>query len=147
ALESDIQHEDRVELFFATNSSAEADMSGAAAAPPCCYYGLEIDSGGRVMDFSGTFGQSIDRAWTMSSLETVGSRTQTGYRVEGRMQLQQLRDMDVLDELGFMRVGVYRGEYSGDPKADSPKWISWIDPGTELPNFHTIAAFGVFELR
>ncbi len=131
------------------------------------YYCLEVDSRGRVFDYSGSFYRRLDSKWHCDGLETKGAPTATGYEVEGRIPLESLK------ALGFptprpgvrIRCGLYRAEFSHDRsgrkvepkesihnlgrKVEGPppieEWISWVDPKIKEPDFHLPATLGWLE--
>jgi hypothetical protein len=39
-------------------------------------------------------------------------------------------------------AGLFRGDFQRLNKTTQVKWISWIDPGSENPDFHIPAPFG-----
>ena len=124
---------DRVELFF----SPTEDLSQP-------YFGLEMEPRGLVYDYRARFHREFDPAWSMVGLTFQGAFTEDGYRVRGRLPLDELRDLKCLKG-GRMVTGVYRGEFShtdsGEVRQD---WISWVDPGTDIPDFHIPETFGMF---
>lgn len=134
--EMDIADEDRVEFGLSPEDST---------AP---YYFFEIDPLGRVLDYETRYYRHFDPAWDSLSLEVLGRTTETGYEVEGKFSLRELRDLDVLTSDGKMRLGCFRGEYVSDkPSDENYKWISWIHPQTAVPDFHIRSAFGVARLE
>ncbi|MDF1657828.1 MAG: sugar-binding protein [Verrucomicrobiales bacterium] len=126
---------DRVELFFASSSDLEKP-----------YYGAEMDPEGRVYDYAATTYRQINPAWSFSTLIFSGRIFESGYSVSGQIQLEELQDLDLLDK-EKMTVGVYRAEFSHHREGGIDEdWISWIDPGTEKPDFHVPSSFGEFHL-
>lgn len=134
--EMDIAKEDRIEFGMRPEDST---------AP---YYFFEIDSQGRVLDYETRAYRHFDPSWDSNSLEVLGRPTETGYEVEGKFALQELRDLGVLTSDGKIRLGCFRGEYFSDkPGDENCKWISWIHPQTAVPDFHVRSAFGVARLE
>ncbi len=134
--EMDIAEEDRIEFGFSPED------------PAAPYYFFEIDSRGRVLDYESRYYRHFDPDWDSSSLEVFGRQTETGYEVEGKFSLQELRDLGVLRPDGKMLIGCFRGEYvNGKPKDENYKWISWIYPQTAQPDFHIRSAFGTAQLE
>ncbi len=151
-IERDIGRSDRVEFFFSTDPAMRN------------YYGLEIDPLGRVLDYQASYDRQLNREWDWPGLETKAIVVGGGYVVQGRIPL------DSFAELGFPRprpgvgvlVGVFRAEFRyasesegaslnnreppNNSRAVIRNWISWVDPGTEKPNFHTPSALGWFEI-
>ena len=131
----EVAFSDRVEIFF---------KSDGAMNP---YYCLEIDPMGRVLDYRASYYRNFDYGWHWPegqlSLKTENSTN--GYTVELNIGLDSLRDLGILNN-GTMGAGLFRGDCKnlGDPKGREPQinWISWMDPGTEFPDFHVPTAFG-----
>lgn len=154
--EQDVVLEDRVELLFSRDDRMED------------YYCAEIDPRGRVLDYRGVYYRRFDMKWNWAGLEARGATGKHGYVVEGRIPLESLV------KLGFprlrpgvrVRMGLYRAEFSHDRsgravvqretihnqgrKMDGPppieEWMSWIDPGTEEPDFHVPGSLGWLEI-
>lgn len=139
--------EDRVELFF---SPSPIDKAVDYALPT--YYAVEVDALGRVHDYSMVFYRAaMDSAWNMPGLKTAGKRTAGGYSVEGVVPIASLRELNLLGgkDGNVILTGAFRAEFSGDtekPDAIEQRWISWIDPETDVPDFHVESAFGKFVL-
>ena len=124
---------DRVELFF----SPTPDLS-------LPYHGFEMDPRGLVFDYEAAFHRQFDPAWSLSSLETEGKITETGYFLEGSIPMADLREHGWLREREMI-TGVYRAEFSRDSGGGvAENWISWIDPQTSEPDFHIPETFGRF---
>jgi len=124
---------DRVELFFASSPDLEKP-----------YYGAEMDPAGRVYDYAATTYRQINPRWSFSTLIFSGRIHDSGYVVSGQIELEDLRKLDLLVE-NKMTVGVYRAEFSHHREGGIDEdWISWIDPGTEKPDFHVPSSFGQF---
>ncbi len=124
---------DRAELFF----SQTPDMSKP-------YYGLEMDPRGGVYDYEGRYHREIDPVWKMPKLELEGEVTERGYVVSGRVDLQVLRNLGCLRGQEMI-TGVYRAEFSHNADGSiRQEWISWVDPASEVPDFHVPASFGRF---
>ncbi|MBO7726140.1 MAG: carbohydrate-binding family 9-like protein [Thermoguttaceae bacterium] len=134
--EMDIADEDRIEFGMSPEDST---------AP---YYFFEIDTRGRVLDYETRYYRHFDPTWDSNSLEVFGRTTETGYEVEGKFSLEELRALGVLTSEGKMRLGCFRGEYASDAPTDvNYKWISWIHPQTAVPDFHVRSAFGTARLE
>jgi hypothetical protein len=133
------------------------------------YFNLEIDSRGRVYDYSGSYYRKLDSKWSCKAVEAAGKTSDKGYTVEGRIPLA------TLVEMGFPQLrpgakilcGLYRAEFSHDrsgkpavvqesihnqgrkpPEGVPPieEWISWIDPQTPEPDFHVPSSLGHLEI-
>lgn len=133
----DVVHEDRVELFFALDEQLRQ------------YFCLEIDPLGRVLDYRASYYRQFDFSWSFPGLDAVGMQTDTGYVVEGRMS------WEALQSLGFpppesgraIKFGIYRAAFRHAESArDREGWISWVDPGTEEPDFHVPESFGYLKI-
>jgi hypothetical protein len=125
--------EDRVEIYFALE-----DKLGK-------YLCIEIDSAGRVSDFLGSFPRKWDGRWSMPGLKTSGRSTPTGYVVEGSIPLAALeaQGLPPLTPGHPWRMGLFRADLD-NPGSDAVYWLTWIDPHTERPDFHTPGAYGLF---
>lgn len=126
---------DRVELFFSTGKELKP------------YYTMEIDSAGRVFDAQANFYRQIDADWNWKSLKTHGQNTKDGYTVIGKVDLSELDNLNLLlgDNKRELMCAILRGEFSqGEPQMR--KWISWVNPKTDKPDFHIPAAFGICQL-
>lgn len=133
-----VAKEDRVELFFAPDDSLSK------------YYCLEIDPVGRILDYAASFHRNFDYSWKWpTGVPVATTRTETGYVVEGRIQLATLESLGIssLRKGQAMKVGAFRADFRrrADGKVEE-HWISWIDPETAEPDFHTHTAFGVFKI-
>lgn len=150
--EADAVLEDRAELYFAVDDQMAR------------YFCAEIDSRGRVFDYSASYYRKFDQSWKLDGLTTAARLRDGGYVVEGRIPLKTLTD------LGFpspkpgarIRCGIFRAEFSHDRDArTSPakpsihnlgrqtqgpppieRWMSWIDPRTVEPDFHVPTSLG-----
>lgn len=123
---------DRVELFFATSP----DLSTP-------YYGAEMDPRGGVYDYEAIFHRRFDDSWRFPGLQFSGEFLEGGYLVEGSIPIAVLHDLGCLSG-DRMTAGIYRAEFSQGPEGVVQDWISWIHPGTELPDFHVPGSFGTF---
>lgn len=130
--ERDILNEDRVEIFMSADDSLKI------------YYGLEMDAGGRLLDYKGTYYRKSDWEWETPGLELAATTTEEGYIVEGRIPLAELRDMGVIKKDGMAMMGLYRGEFRISNGERVTRWISWVNPKTPKPDFHVPSSFGKF---
>ncbi len=128
---------DRIEIFFKSNG----DMYP--------YYCLEMDPKGRVLDYIAEYYRETDFGWFWpdGELEVKAKIYSGGYRVEGRISLSSLRELGILDDNMQMETGLFRGDYYrvGAGKT-AVRWISWIHPDSEKPDFHIPSAFGMLML-
>lgn len=131
---------DRVEIFFTPSDDLDP------------YYALEMDPRGEVLSYEARFHRRLNWSWACPSLKLYPALTDSGYDVEGVIPLATLRELACLhqNERGlFLKAGLFRAEFShgegDDPVVED--WISWVDPGGEVPDFHVLSAFGVLEFE
>lgn len=128
---------DRVEIFFKSDDKMNP------------YYALEMDALGRVLDTEGRYYRDVDFDWDWPSGELVvkASKNETGYFVEGSISLESLRNLGMLGDDRVLQAGLYRGEYLTNVQQETKvKWISWIMPDSEKPDFHIPSSFGRLHL-
>lgn len=133
---SEVLHSDRVEIFFRQDEKMNP------------YYCLEIDPTARVYDYSASYYRNFDDTWSWPSgqLKIKAEKTRSGYDVHVMIAI------DSLNELGLIRdkklqVGLFRGKCDEvNLTEDKLRWISWVKPDSESPDFHLPSAFGVFQL-
>jgi len=131
-----IGNSDRVELFFRTNENLNP------------YYCLEIDTSGRIMDFKAYPDKDFDFnwKWPKKDLEIATSRDKMSFKVSGSISIQSLKDLNLIQD-NTIEAGVFRAKFSLVENLQyEPTWISWVNPGTEIPNFHIASSFGIFKL-
>lgn len=154
--EEDAVLEDRVEVYLSLDEGMKK------------YFCLEVDSRGRVFDYSGAFYRRLDPAWNLEGLVAAGAPLPDGYEVEGLIPLSSLATLGfpMLGPGVRVRFGMYRAEFSRDRsgkpvekresihtrgrRAEGPppieEWLSWVDPGIEEPDFHVPATLGWLEV-
>ena len=135
--EKDVLGSDRVEIFFKANDKMDP------------YYTLELDALGRIFDAECRFYRQVDPAWAWpeGQLQLHASQDEKGYTVEGAISIGSLKQLGMLQGNRLL-AGLYRGEYL--PKADGTtetRWISWIRPDSEKPDFHIPSSFGALILQ
>ncbi len=128
---------DRVEIFFRKNDKMDP------------YYGLEMDPLTRIYDYRARYQRKFRQEWSWPEGEVTVKATinDTGYILEFAISKKSLRTFDLIKN-NKIEAGLYRGEcvqLEGD-KAEF-KWISWVKPDSETPNFHIASSFGVLELK
>lgn len=131
-----IGNSDRVELFFRVNHTLNP------------YYCLEIDTNGRLMDFKALPNKNFDFNWNWpkNDLEIESSRDKNSFSIKGRISRSSLKELNLIHN-NILEVGVFRAKFSKDENLNyEVTWISWINPNTEIPNFHTPTSFGRFLL-
>ncbi|MCB0628902.1 MAG: carbohydrate-binding family 9-like protein [Saprospiraceae bacterium] len=135
--ERDVVNSDRVEIFFKSDDRMDP------------YYSLEMDALGRVLDTEGRFYRKVDFNWNWPEghLKLIASIDDKGYWVEGAISLESLRQLGMYRDDHLLRTGLYRGEYQYAADGEVlVKWISWVIPDSEKPDFHIPSSFGILEL-
>jgi len=134
--EKDVVNSDRVEIFFKADDKMDP------------YYSLEMDALGRVLDTEGRYYRKVDFNWQWPAghLTLKASTDEKGYWVEGAISLSSLRDLGMLQGTK-LKAGLYRGEYLTNTNEETEvRWISWVKPDSETPDFHIPSSFGVLQL-
>lgn len=132
-----IGNSDRVELFFRPDASLNP------------YYCLEIDSSSRIMDFKAYPDKKFDFKWNWPKNDIlVKSYISTNsFTVEGSISIASLKKFNLIKD-NKIEVGVFRAKYKKKENGSiEPIWITWVNPNTEMPNFHIASSFGVFTLK
>lgn len=137
----DEEHEavdsDRIEIFFRSLDPSKP------------YYTLEMDALGRTLDAEGEFSIKNDHDWDWPKEEIIvrASMNDMGYVVEGSISLSSIKTL-VGMEGNQLHAGLYRGEYVQlDGEKPSVKWISWVKPDSDTPNFHIPSSFGILKIE
>lgn len=127
---------DRVEIFFTTGDDLDP------------YYGLEMDPRGEVLLYETRYHRRFNWEWSCPGLKVWPKLTDDGYDLEGVIPMKTFKDLKCLHEKDgqvYLKAGLFRAEFShgvgNDPVIED--WISWVDPGGEVPDFHVPSAFGV----
>ena len=123
--ERDVDPEDRVEIFFASDKDL---------AQP--YYCAEMDAKGRVMDYKAQYYRQFDFDWDFQTLEIRGEITPWGYRVGGSVSRAELASLGMDLEGGFW-MGVFQGEAS----EGGTLWYSLVPTDDAKPDFHQPKVF------
>ena len=132
-----INNSDRVELFFRTNKQLNP------------YFCLEIDPTSRLMDFMAKPNKVFDFNWQWPKNGVIiKSDIQNDFfTVEVSISLDSLIQLGLLKD-GKIEAGIYRAKYNlQDNGSFKPTWITWVNPNTKIPNFHTPASFGIMNLE
>ena len=127
---------DRVELFFRKDASLNP------------YYCLEIDPTPRIMDFSALPNRNFDFNWNWpkKDINVKSHISPTYFTVEGAISLASLNGFGLLKN-NKIETGIYRAKFNKQDDASfQPTWISWVNPNTEAPEFHTPSSFGELHL-
>lgn len=133
-----IDKSDRVELFL--RSDARLDP----------YYCLEIDALARVQDFIAYPNRQFDFTWNWPKEDIIikSDITTAYFCVEVAISMASLKKLGLLQKDGVIEAGIYRAKYNQQSDGQfEPTWITWIDPQTESPNFHTASSFGKLRLE
>ncbi|WP_445730916.1 carbohydrate-binding family 9-like protein [Mariniflexile sp.] len=128
---------DRVELFFRTDANISP------------YYCLEMDPTPRIMDFKAFPNKNfdLDWKWPKPDLLVKSHINKKGFTVEGKISIVSLKNLNLLNN-GKIETGIFRAKYYKTKNSTySPVWITWVDPKTETPNFHTPSSFGILKLE
>jgi hypothetical protein len=127
---------DRVEIFL---------TPGLELNP---YFCLEMAPNGDVYGYRAHSYRKFDDDFQWQGLELTTNITGSRYTVEGSLPLATLRELGVLKAgVNELLAGIYRAEFSHSPAgAVHHGWMSWVDPRTEVPDFHVPSSFGVLEL-
>lgn len=132
-----INNSDRVELFFKADDTLNP------------YYCLEIDPSPRVMDFKAHPNKQFDFNWNWPKqhITVQSSKEPTFFTVEIGISMMSLNDQELINS-GKIETGIYRAKYGPNRNGIiAPTWITWVNPKTETPNFHTPSSFGVLHLE
>ncbi|MFV9552440.1 carbohydrate-binding family 9-like protein [Algibacter sp. PT7-4] len=135
-INNSINNSDRVELFFRTNASLNP------------YYCLEIDSTSRIMDFLAKPNKqfNFNWKWPINDIVVKSSVQSRFFTVEIAINKSSLTKLGVLRS-NRIETGIYRAKYNKQKNETfKPTWITWVNPKTDTPNFHTPSSFGVLEL-
>lgn len=131
-----IGNSDRVELFFRTDESLNP------------YYCLEIDPTPRIMDFMANPNKNFNFnwSWPKNDLTVKSYINRNNFTVEIVISIISLRKLNLIKG-NKIDVGIFRAKYYEQENSNfEPIWISWVNPDTESPNFHTPTSFGVLYL-
>ncbi len=129
---------DRVEIFFRQDEKLNP------------YYCLEMDARGRVLDYVTRYYRDFDYEWqwpASDNLSVKASENKEGYIVEGAISLSSLKELGLLKD-NVLEAGLYRGYCMKLPNPEAElRWISWVNPAVEEPDFHIPSSFGKLELE
>jgi hypothetical protein len=132
-----IGNSDRVELFFRTDANLNP------------YYCLEIDPTARIMDFIAYPDKNFnfDWDWPKKDLFVKSHINNDSFTVEIAISISSLKKLNLIKE-NKIETGIFRAKYYEQENSTfEPTWISWVNPNTKSPNFHTPTAFGVLKLK
>jgi Carbohydrate family 9 binding domain-like len=128
---------ERVEIFFRKDDRLSP------------YYGLELDPLARVLDYEAEYPRKFNSTWSWpkGKLIVKTNRTKQGYTVEVAIHKTSLEELGLLNNQKI-EAGIFRAEcddVNGDE--EKIKWISWLKPDSETPDFHIPSSFGVLRLE
>jgi hypothetical protein len=127
---------DRVELFFRIDEHLNP------------YFCIEIDSLGRVLDYRARYYRLFEYEWQWpgcNELEVKASYTHEGYIVEGALGLKSLKELGLIQN-NCLHAGLFRGERLSSAENNTFRWISWVAPYSDKPDFHIPSVFGILKL-
>lgn len=134
--EESIGNSDRVELFFKVNDTLNP------------YYCIEIDPTSRILDFRATANRKFefDWSWPKNELVVKSNITNNFFTVEGSITINSLKELQLIKN-NTIETGIFRAKYTPLENSEfESTWISWVNPNTQYPNFHTSSSFGVLNL-
>lgn len=112
------------------------------------YYCLEIDPTGRVLDYEAAHYRkfNFEWSWPKDHLQVKTHRNTAGYSIEIAISKASLRQLGLLKG-NTLHAGLFRGDrlppHGGEEEF---KWISWVRPDAETPDFHIPSSFGLLRL-
>lgn len=113
------------------------------------YYCLELDPAGRVFDYKATLYRKFDTEWSWPKDQLIvkTDRTKEGYTVEVAVSKASLTNLGLLKD-NTLQAGLYRGDCVPERNGERIfKWISWVIPESETPDFHIPSSFGILTLE
>jgi len=133
----DVGGSDRVEMFLKKDDSMNP------------YYCMELDADGRRLDYNATYYRKMNYSWSWPADDLIvkASRFKGGYSVEFAISISSLKEFGLLQD-GKLQAGLFRAECKGMLNGRSDlRWISWVRPQSDHPDFHTPTAFGTLVLE
>lgn len=128
---------DRAEIFFRKDDRLSP------------YYCLELDPSGRILDYKAMHYRDFDFQWSWPAGELVVKThlEPDGYTIEVAISKASLASLELLKDK-TLQAGLYRAECVSLKGKDATfKWISWIRPDSETPDFHIASSFGILMLE
>ena len=133
-----VDNSDRVELFLRSDKHLDP------------YYCLEIDPLARVQDFIARPNRVFDYLWDWpkQDISIKSDMTSSSFSVELSISMEALKRFKLIQNDGHIEAGIFRAKYNQKQNGQfEPTWITWVDPQTETPDFHTASAFGKLKLE
>lgn len=133
---SEVASSSRAEIFFRIDEKLNP------------YYCLEMDPIGRVLDYKATHYRKFDISWSWPEGHLIirTEKKKDGYTVEFAISKASLKELGLLKG-NKLEAGLFRGDSfpknEGEPDF---KWISWMQPQSETPDFHIPSSFGILML-
>lgn len=130
----EVNDSDRVEIFFRKDDKLTP------------YYGIEMDSNGRLMEYKAKHYRNLDFdwSWPKGGIQLFSELTDTGYILTGALSFESLKQLNLLNG-NCIEAGLFRGHClklpEGNNEADLT-WISWLRPNSAEPDFHIPSSFG-----
>lgn len=112
------------------------------------YYCLEIDPLGRVLDYEATYHRNFNVSWSWPANQLIIKSEQLtdGYVVEFAISKKSLKQLGLLRR-DVLQAGLFRANCSHTANGGEEfKWISWMKPESETPDFHIPSSFGLLRL-
>jgi len=134
---SEVARSERVEIFFRKDERL------------LTYYGLVLDPLARILDYEAEYHRKFNSNWTWpkGKLIVKTDRTNHGYTVEVAIDKESLKSLGLLSGQKI-EAGIFRAECDDiNGSEEGMKWISWLKPNSETPDFHIPSAFGVLLLE
>ncbi len=130
----EVVNSERIELFFCKDKSLNP------------YYCLELDATGRVLDYITRYYRDFDYEWSWQKdhLLVQANQHQNGYVIEGAITLASLKNYGVLIQNEIL-TGLFRGYCTALPQGNESaklRWITWVNPKVNQPDFHIPEVFG-----
>jgi hypothetical protein len=108
-----------------------------------------MDTDARLMDFIAYPNKNLDFSWNWPKDNIVVKSyiKKDSFTVEGSISIQSLNDFKLIKN-NKIETGIFRAKYSLDINGNfEPTWITWVNPETEIPNFHIASSFGTLLLK
>ena len=134
---TEVASSSRAEIFFRVDEKLSP------------YYCLELDPAGRVFDYKATLYRKFDTEWSWPKNQLIvrTDRTEDGYTVEVAVSKASLKQLGLLKD-ETLQAGLYRGDCVPESNGERDfKWISWVIPESETPDFHIPSSFGILNLE
>ena len=109
---------DRVEVFFSTDTTLNN------------YYCLELSPYGNILDYHAKYYREFDDKWNFKSLEISTNINDTGFIVEGKINMNELKSLGLEGEI---YLGIFRADYLNNK---SIEWYTKTIPPSKKLDFH-----------